>query len=564
MKRTKAREIVSQPYTRVTAFHRHPVKRDSGRLKWAIDVLAHFYGLAVPADRRRIVESPDGSDYTIASLVTSFGDPFLFVGTAGRDTLPECEDALRRRLLLQQTATFGIVSDGAHHIFLRRRHDADRCEYAPDLPKASNAIIEADLFGYPAGRYEARSAQRSLESIFFEVHSTIRDVDGMHDDEALDELCKIIFSILVSTSDNQDAFLQPFSRGAQPLHPAEHSAVLRGMYARAVDSHQISAGEAFEAPIRLSDASLMSVWRALAECDLAGASTDVKGRAFQKVLDPAIRAGMGQFFTPDPVVDFMVDAVAPAYNERVLDPFCGSGHFLTRSLERVSREELQDRRRLSSWARSSLHGIEKSPRMIRVSRTDQLLRGNYEISLHCADALAPFQNFATLEPDSFDVVLTNPPFGSLLGVNAAKSLGPFDLARGKSSTPVDVLGLERAVQFLRPGGRLAIVLPDGMFSNQRLRYVRDWLVTAVSPVAMIMLPTETFSPFGANVRTAVLFGIKRKGNISNADEPVLIGGAESVGYDASGRPSARKSDLAELAVLVRDAFAGRERTSYVV
>ena len=110
---------------------------------------------------------------------------------------------------------------------------------------------------------------------------------------------------------------------------------------------------------------------------------------------------------------------------------------------------------------------------------------------------------------------------------------------------LEILGLERAIGFLRPGGRLAIVLPESIFSADSTAYVREWLATKVKVRAIVSLPIETFSPFGANVKTGVLFARKWKsGEAVSASHKVCMLKIEAVGYDASGRPKAA-DDLRE-------------------
>ena len=120
--------------------------------------------------------------------------------------------------------------------------------------------------------------------------------------------------------------------------------------------------------------------------------------------------------------------------------------------------------------------------------------------------LLEMQNYADLEPNSFDIILTNPPFGSLLSVETVKGLANFDLIEGRKSIPLETIGLERCIEFLRPGGKLGIVLPEGIFANSNTKYVRKWLIDKLRIVAIVSLPIETFSPFGANIKTSILIG----------------------------------------------------------
>jgi type I restriction enzyme M protein len=553
------REVVSHPYETVTAFHTDPtIEKDAGiGFDWILSVLERQYGL-IGAKERLVVESDlESAGYMVGSLRTRGGDPFLFLGSALPGSLADCELEIRKRLLSQHSATSAVVSDGEDHVFLRRRHDAERCEYALDVERDFGEPQELHLFGSTDASAERGTSGEKLEALFFEAHSAIRDIDGMHADEALDEVCKLIFTSLARTARDTEAVSHAaFGTGPEMIFPQEKAALLRCRYRDAVAAlMDPDIGDAFSSPLRLSDAALLRVWRVLSTQNLAGMSADLKGRAFQRLLDPAIRAGMGQFFTPAPVVDFMVAALRPRIGERILDPFCGSGHFLSTAVSLASHHRRGEDPSITIWASEGVHGIEKSERMLRIARTDMMLQETKDVSLHRGDALAPFGNFATLKPNSFDVVLTNPPFGSLLGPDATRALGSFELTSTKASTPLEVLGLERAVQFARPGGRIGIVLPEGVLTNQRLSHVRAWLLARVIPVAIVSLPVETFSPFGANVRTCVFFALKNGPVPMSAEHLVVVGGSDCIGYDASGRPTAAPSDLPSLAVVIEQAFS---------
>jgi len=192
-----------------------------------------------------------------------------------------------------------------------------------------------------------------------------------------------------------------------------------------------------------------------------------------------------------------------------------------------------------------LSGIEKSPRMFRIATTALLLSGVDTLGLHCSDALLAFGNYPELAPESFDLVLTNPPFGSLLTRESLASLGEFDLAKTKARVPLEVLGLERSVQFLSPEGRLGIVLPDSILSNRGSRYIRDWLCSHGHVKAVVSLPIETFQPYGASIKTSVLFFQKSAlGEVSGRKGKAAVLSLGSLGYDATGRATG-DSDIDE-------------------
>ena len=492
------------------------------------------------------------------------GFPFLLaVALTEAPSAAHRESAIRHALDTATISTILLydVATESREI-LRRDFREDRFDTASGLsschqPHQPRMSGQPSLFDHSANEDRTKQATQlpitnKLEGLFFEMHSIMRDEDGLHADEALEELCKLLHlktSIELSNAPVSTAALRSFE---------EASALLRGLYLRSCDTNvpqPWTAKHPYLQPIGLSTTALVKAFGLLESHTLTGTDTDVKGRAFQKVLTKAARAGMGQYFTPAPVVSMMVEIIDPTLSEFIIDPFCGSGHFLTQSLLRLRNDMGEDACR--RYASRQLHGIEKSERMARVAITEMSLSGCPGTNIRTVDALLDFDNYQDIRPSSFDIVLTNPPFGSILGVQAFSSLAKFKLAKGRKRLPLEVAGLERCADLLRPGGRLAIVLPESIFSAASSKHVRAWLQRVFSIRVVVDLPPETFCPFGANVRSGILFARKRRdGECVDSEERVGMIRVDNVGYDASGRPRA-EGDI-ELAVNEAKRFLAAE------
>ena len=507
-------------------------------------------------------------------LATAQDDPFLLVSVdPDKD---KAEYRLRECLRHSHFARLGVSSDGSLEgtRFVRQRSNSEDADIVLDIePYTSPDRLKfaepcrAPLNGETAFR-TLEPISSALEDLFFQAHSHIRDIDGLHADESLDELCKVIYAKLFDEEMTSPGKPYQLQRGLTAT-TEEFAAVVRRVYIDANDydvrvfslkvpGYDRSRG-VFNNPLRLSSAALAKVVETFETCWLSRSSIDVKGRAFQRVLGPALRAGMGQYFTPQEVIRFMVAVINPKVTDLILDPFSGSGHFLTNSLDLVRRSEAgRDDKALNEFAFNKLHGIEKSDRMVRVAMTDMRLHGDGHSNIRCTDALLDFQNYPDIRPESFDVILTNPPFGSLLGAEAVSKLGRFALARRKGAVPLEILGLERCIQFLRPGGRLGIVLPDGILANRSTAYVRDWLAEQAKIRAVVSLPIETFSPFGANIKTSILFARKWKnGERRTKDHKVHLVKIDNIGYDASGRMQ-QGSELIRATESISEYFSSEE------
>jgi type I restriction enzyme M protein len=380
------------------------------------------------------------------------------------------------------------------------------------------------------------------------VHSAFRDIDGLHAPDALDEICKLLYAKIFDEENSIKTHAYTFQR-ALYSSTEECAAEIRRLYYEAVEndravfsnkipSYDRSRG-VFRDPLLLSSAAIGRAVEILQHYDLGKSPVDIKGRAFQNVLIPAVRSGMGQYFTPKEVIEFIVSVIRPSVRELVLDPFCGSGHFLTAALDFVRSDHAKADKIFHEFAFTRLHGIEKSDRMVRIAMTDMRLHGDGHSNIRCVDSLLPFTNYPDLYPETFDAIMTNPPFGVDLQPEALAQLGPFEIAgERRSAVSLEIIALERCLQLLRPGGRLAIVLPDGTLSNRGTAYVREWMGDRARIKGIFSLPIEAFSPFGANIKTSILVVRKREtGEKIPKSYPVFLGDIQAIGYDASGRPT---------------------------
>lgn len=504
------------------------------------------------------------------AIKNDIGKPFILIETKNYSTSTEdftyAQGQLESYLAATHYATIGLVTDGKTTKVLRKKIDPNDFDYIPDIPEyglentvKTKLVREID----PSLLHEGRDTgltpiDATYERVLSESHNLIRDIDGLHDDEALDEICKVIYTKIY---DERQTCKQPTGTPFRfqvfgAANASEVASNIRGLYDEAkqadieiyskrIPEYARSRG-VFKANIRLSDQALFKVVESLQEFSLIDSDTDIKGRAFQKILASAIRAGMGQYFTPDPIAELAVKVVSPTASDMVLDPFCGSGHFLSKTLNYV----LQDKN-LTKYAQHEvkffhLHGIEKSDRMVRIAMTDMLLHDDGHTNIRNQDALLSFENYPDivaidetseeLNPAVFDVVLTNPPFGSIMRQETMNIIGRFSLGSGKKSLPLEIIGLERSLQFLKPDGKLAIVLPEHIMKGKSTAFVRDWLSEIAATKAIFFFPEEAFTPYGAMVKTCLCvfqkYGEKCR---PSDDEVTFLCEVENLGYDATGR-----------------------------
>jgi len=490
-------------------------------------------------------------------ILTQWGDPFVVIETNTEASADDSEALVKSVLSGSRIAAFGMNTNGTLEgtRFYRKRTNPLRFEYVPDLDVFNRQVSARTYKVKSVGRsskdkgttdIQLQPLSEGIENLLFEAHSHIRDIDGLHADEAFDELCKILYSKLY---DEQHACEHGRPKLQRGLYGSmeEFAASVRRVYKDAGEQEQrvlefnvpeyVRSRAVFTGEINLSSAALTKIIEMLQEYDLGGSEVDIRGRAFQRILSPSVRSGMGQYLTPDAVIRFMVSVIEPTPNALILDPFCGSAGFLSGALRFVQEKNPDiSTKEHDEFVSRGLHGIEKSERMVRIAMTAMRIQGDGHSNIRCADSLLPFENYPDIRAESFDVVLTNPPFGSVLPVEALSALASFETARGRKSVPLEVLGLERCIHFLTPGGKLAIVLPDGVFVNRSYAYVRRLVDAKMRIEAIVSLPIQTFTPFGAAVKTCVMFARKWKhGERTDKNYDIFLGRLDNIGYDGTGR-----------------------------
>jgi type I restriction enzyme M protein len=544
--------------------------------QWALKQLLDVYNYPKEwLGERLIIEEPvkmgSGEKEADISLKNENRRTFLYLETKVpeiSDTdFREAERQLESYLASTHTATIGMLTDGKRVKCIRKKIDPNDFEYIPDIPGygAEGMTARVKLVReIPKANSTAKTGLQPLsdkyEQVLFECHSTIRDVDGLHDDEALDELSKVLYTKIYDERATVEkevgtAFRFQVYGASNPSEAASNIRVLYEeartkdieVYSKRIPNYERSRG-VFKTQIRLSDVALYRVVEHLQGFSLVDSKADIKGRAFQQVLGPAIRAGMGQYFTPDPIVELAVGIVMPKASDLILDPFCGSAHFLTRCLDYVVQMQgsTLDDYTLHQFKFFKLHGIEKSDRMVRIAMTDMMLHDDGHTNIRNLDALLSFENYPDIlalrddgsaDPAVFDLIVTNPPFGSIMRQEVMEMIGRFKLGHKKKSLPLEILGLERCFQFLKPGGRMAIVLPDGLLKNKNARFVRKWVEQLAEVKAIISVPEEAFMAFGAMVKTSLcVFRKLNVGEVPDDDSKTFLAEVENLGYEATGKP----------------------------
>jgi len=298
---------------------------------------------------------------------------------------------------------------------------------------------------------------------------------------------------------------------------------------------------------------------------LTEAERDVIADAFETFIGDALKGPQGQFFTPRNVVKMMVEILDPDDKDLIIDPACGSGGFLIDALKHVW-QKISEKGKVFNWkfaevekqknnfASNFIIGVEKDYFLSKLTKAYMRLVGDGASGIFCGNSLKNLQNWkdwkekirSEISPGKFNVLLTNPPFGSKIPVSGEEILKQFELGykwkqgkkrmnwekgKLKEQEAPQILFIERCLQLLKNDGRMAIVLPDGIYGNSQLGYIRKFIMKRARIVAVIDVPKETFQP-NTGTKTSIL--ILQKTNNIPTDYPVFMCVAETCGHDRRG------------------------------
>ncbi len=326
------------------------------------------------------------------------------------------------------------------------------------------------------------------------IHNYIYANDALSNTDVLDEFLKLFYCKMIDEQDKNNQLKKLYKEAELVKYIKDLYVELKKRMPDVFDKNDT---------INLKDRTIAFIVNELSEINFRKIKSDVKGHILQKIIDRSYREGKGQFFTPAPVVDFMVQMINPQKGELGCDPASGTGGFMFRALEHIARNS-----KITKDDCKNVYFFDISKNLIKLV----LMRMMFEYSVK--DCSAFVQDSLSGENNiKFDYIITNPPFGSQGRIDNKNILNKYELAsdgdKKFASQAPDILFVEKVIKSLNKGGRAAIVLPDGDFENPSLRYFRKYLVNSVKLDAVISLPDGVFIPYGTGVKSSIVFFTKK-------------------------------------------------------
>lgn len=496
----------------------------------------------------------------------------------------------------------------------------DKLEEVVDIPDASKANNQKEIDKLL--KQTKAFTRDEFSRLLFKCHNIIRNNDKLSPEAAFDEISKILFIKIRYERENdegqifsKDRFVEnrkAYEKLNKEMGVKDYIPFYQNLFEKT--KQQFANDHLFDdnAKIEIRENSFEQIVKELEIYNLSTTSDDVKGIAFEQFLGKTFRGELGQFFTPRTIVDFMVSILDPQEGEYICDPCCGSGGFLIKAFEYVREhiekdieaqkeviksnyygedynnlsekkkleiealvsdafahlnEELNinnEKGRLRTLSFDCIYGTDANPRMARTAKMNMIMHGDGHGGVHHHDGLL---NVNGIFENRFDVILTNPPFGSRVEkdlkiseadrftdevkiaeykkrygdayVEALKQvndhIGESLLSLYKiDSGLTEVLFIERCLNLLKPGGRMGIVLPEGVLNNSNLQKVREFVESKAKILLIVSIPQDVFIASGATVKPSLLFF--KKFTEEEAEQ------YESIKTNATNKADAKYSD----------------------
>lgn len=471
----------------------------------------------------------------------------------------------------------GVWSNGAERVILYRPYPREFEDTLTEIPKRDQTIDEVLEEKWTLEHIRKNRDSYNIKNIIQQLEELVLANSG---EDVFNEVFKLIYTKLY---DEKEARTRPnhevhFVKSKEPKITYERiNKLFKGAIERWPGIFLL------QEKINLSPEHLnICVGPLQKTLFLDDKNIGVMDETFEYLMPDVAKAKQGQYFTPRYVIDMCVKMLNPKKNEYVIDPACGSAGFLVHAMQWVWDHDMKNAERESriEYAQEYLWGIDFEDKAVKIARALMLVAGDgrsHILKLNSLDPrewmqsdpekldaraklskiLSRFDDYEKNEDNKknyrffdFDLLLTNPPFSG--EIKQKELLKRYELARNKkgkipNKVERDVLFIERDLNFLKSGGRMAIVLPQGKFNNTSTEYIREYLFQKARILAVVGFDTNTFKlpapAKGTGTKTSILFLQKwGKNEEQLEDYPIFMATSQNTGKNNSGEYIYKKDE----------------------
>ena len=437
----------------------------------------------------------------------------------------------------------------------------------------NNTIIKIPEIDEQIGelrKLRQQTKDKEIETIMKKIHNMLRRKYAKNPDEAVKEISKIVFMKMyeedkeikdpnhenrctlkrlekIKKQGEEEPLNYVFEKIKNEMKTKEPDAII-------FDDHE---------KVELDDKTVNQVLELMNGQNFVTLGMDIKGKIYELFLGSTMKnTALGQYFTPEEIIKFMVDISDPKIKYNILDPACGTGRFLTTSMgvliKKAEESPEFDEEDIEDIKKKQIYGIDLSKAVFKIARMNMYIHGDGKSNVFK-------ENFIVSNPPlkgEYNLILTNPPFGN---INIKEDIEDFEIhekqiieefseveteeidgedrIRSKSYKGGAFL-IQRANQFLKNGGELVTVIDDGILNTEEYKELRIFIKQNFFIRAVISLPQTTFRRLAkSSPKASILYLIKKDNPLDNQEEPVFFAQASKVGVDTRGRTCRNDFDL---------------------
>lgn len=558
-----------------------PILKNIGLIKFKKD-----YRLRVPVQmrvgREHVTKEAD-------IVIYKDSKPYLVIeAKAPRERLDDEAVGQLDSYAMWLEATYGMVCNGKE-IILRGYLSGNRKVYLIrksidklDLDLLDISLLKEDILDESNISNKIITDQSAtFSSLLKQIHQNIRDIDHLDPTNAFDGWSKLLFMKIYEekwTEAHEGKVRFNYKKFQEEKESERADSYIKDLFKKTCEAYPKIFGESTNEEIGLSIDAIENILQLLDGYNIKDIPMDVKGKAYEIFLSSTFRGkGLGQFFTPRQVVNFMVEMVDFNHETVLLDPACGTGGFLIKGFQKIKDKvaEIPDSV-LSNWRvtrqtlldnikERQIFGIDAEPRATKTAKMNMIMWGDGENVVR-GNGLSDCdinRNPYPFDSGSISLILANPPFGNEEKDSSVQA--KYSLYNNHKLKKTEYLFIERAINLLAPGGELAIVIPDGVLVSSITKPVRQLITDNAQIKAVISLPKHTFAPSGVVTICSSILYIKkysaeyfRRLELCRNDEEkqallneygynnynIFMGVAEEIGYEPNGKPTrSGKNDL---------------------
>ncbi len=469
------------------------------------------------------------------------------------------------------TAAEGGVWFNGQIRYYRKNSESTSLVFYPGIPKQGQSWDSIGLY-----KKADLIKPANLKSVFRKCHNSIYRTGINSEDVAMDMVRLLLAKYTDETNPGDDC---EFRCTPEELKSEDGIIGVADRIRKLFEQVKNENSDVFSLSeeITCGDSEIAIVVTQLQQYSFLDAPYDVIGTAYETYVSSHLKGERGQFFTNRLVVDLMIGMIDPNESDIILDPACGSGGFLLRSLAHVSDKIRKSGRsesaasRAESIFRHRLFGIDKTPKLVKVAKANMLLGKDGHTGLIHHDSLLGFECL----PDEFankagkekpTIILANPPFGAsnehkisdanyLCNFISANSFNIdesniLNIEKKKvSGVAPEILFLERCIEWVAPGGYVGIVMARGALDNRESALARKYLLENTRIMAIVNCHDDTFEPYcGSKASFLILKKKSDKEKVNNAPYPIFMAISKKVGQTSRGEAIFKRNDNGQILI----------------